>query len=115
MSIRLQFLIKLDVLRCDSLTATGPKDLRDLMSLHKYVSEDTGTRYLKDWSIRYKRPPVANLISAEQMYQSHLTKSLEWAYEQEVRIFWRLNEPDDELLTKNGERICRLKIPATAL
>jgi hypothetical protein len=76
-------------------------------------SDTSGTLY----DVRYsdERPRVANLISAEQMYQSHLTKSLEWAYEQEVRMFWWLNEPDEELVAKDGERICLLKIPAAAL
>lgn len=68
------------------------------------------------YNVRYadERPQVADLMSTEQIYQSHSTKSLEWAYEQEVRMFWWLNEPDLEQVV-NGERICLLRFPATAL
>ena len=38
-----------------------------------------------------------------------------WANKQEVQMFGWLNEPDEEPFTMNGERICRLKITATAL
>lgn len=68
-------------------------------------------------NVRYsdERPLVTDLIRGDSVIDSYLTKALEWAYEQEVRLFWWLNQPDEEVTDTNGERICLLRVPATAV
>jgi hypothetical protein len=44
-----------------------------------------------------------------------LTKALEWAYEQELRLLWPLSQADQTIADDPGQQIHLINVPATAL
>lgn len=61
------------------------------------------------------RPSMSNRTGDHGMAVLALTKALEWAYEQELRLLWPLKDADTVIPDKDGKHIHLITVPLEAL
>ncbi|WP_284462370.1 DUF2971 domain-containing protein [Chryseobacterium sp.] len=81
-----------------------------------FLSSDKNTsRYTKDVLYSEKRAKIPTSLSEPTLtFEPFLTKSIEWAYENEVRVIATLNSASS-VITTEPYNICLFKVPHTAL